>query len=975
MSAPLPEKQTEWSARAPAYPSLETELESAWLDDWVRLAAFIGQTPIAFISLWVDDQHWIQAAISPGITLTPYHLPFCEQTLAATEMLMVPDLRRDARFTHNPLVTQEPQLRFYAGFPLRWGRTASGQWHRDAAIGCLGVMDLSPRQLQAAQSHALLALARQIALHLGRATLLQRPSTASAQENCPACAPDTSPIKPLTEPLRPVSLAAVVPPVCADNATGASGFPLVYRQLLERMTEGYLALDAQGRFIDLNPRAEHLFFKTREELIGQPIWDSLPDLRVTPFAAEAQRACSEQRAVQFEMFYPPLGIWLEIRIYPDGEGMAVFLRDITSVKQAEAALTERTALSALGAEVSLALAHGGNLTDSLQACLGAIVTHLPDSFAYLWTWNPESNLLEQQAVVGDHTPTDDFPTLITPGISMVGFIAHTRQPYLTNTVLNDLCVAKADWVKQERVIAFAGYPLVVEERLVGVMAVFRRQPLTDAAFAILDWVANDIAVAIDRAWAREELFSRREALLFRLARQIHNSLELDTILKTAVQEIRGLLQIKCCHFVWYWPQSQPPLLAITHEARDADLPTSLGDCPVGPRTGLIEKLERLETLRLDDVTQLSPATAECQILLSNLAVTAQLVVPLATCAGQLGAIVCTQCDEPRPWTSSEVALLQAVRDQLALAIDQAELFAKSRASAFAAEAQARQLSEALRNLKQTQAQLIQSEKMSSLGQMVAGIAHEINNPVSFISGNLNHATNYTHDLLDLLECYQRHYPEAVPEVRELAEAIDLAFIAEDLPNLLNSMKVGTDRIRQIVLSLRNFSRLDEAELKPVDIHEGIENTLLILQSRLKAVGKRPGIRVEKHYGQLPLVECYAGPMNQVFMNILSNAIDALSEQDDPVIMIQTMVQTLDNQVFATICIQDNGPGVSPEVQQRLFDPFFTTKPVGQGTGLGLSISYQIVVERHRGSLVCESEPGQGATFWVRIPLALTPVTV
>lgn len=967
MSAPLPEKQTEWSALVPAYPHLETGLESAWLDDWVRLAAFIGQTPIAFISLWVDDQHWIQATVGLAVTLAPYHLPFCEQTLAATEILMVPDLHRDPRFTQNPLVTQEPHFRFYAGLPLRLRSVSTGEASTGSAIGCLCVMDLAPRQLQAAQSHALLALARQVAAHLVRA--------ASPQGNRTAPAPGYYPVQRSPEPPPPVSLPAVVSPAHAGDATGSPCSPLAYRQLLERMTEGYLALDAQGRLIDLNLRAEHLFCKTREELIGQPIWDRLPDLRTTPFAVEAQQVCREQRAVQFEMFYPPLGIWLEVRIYPDGEGIAVFLRDITSVKQAEAALTERTALSALGAEVSLALARGGNLTDSLHACLDAIVTHLPDSFAYLWTWNPESNLLEQQAVVGDHTPTDDFPTLIAPGISMMGFIAHTRQPYLTNTVLNDLCVAKADWVKQERVIAFAGYPLVVEERLVGVMAVFRRQPLTDAALAILDWVANDVAVAIDRAWAREELLSRREALLFRLARQIHNSLELDTILKTAVQEIRGLLQIKCCHFVWYWPQSQPPLLAITHEARDADLPTSLGDCPVGPRTGLIEKLERLETLRLDDATQLPTATAESQILLSDLAVTAQLVVPLATCAGQLGAIVCTQCDEPRPWTSSEVALLQAVRDQLALAIDQAELFAKSRASAFAAEAQARQLSEALRNLKQTQAQLIQSEKMSSLGQMVAGIAHEINNPVSFISGNLNHATNYTHDLLDLVECYQRHYPEAVPEVRELTEAIDLGFIAEDLPNLLNSMKVGTDRIRQIVLSLRNFSRLDEAELKPVDIHEGLENTLLILQSRLKAVGKRAGIRIEKHYSQLPLVECYAGPMNQVFMNILSNAIDALSEQDDPIITIKTMVQTLDNQAFAAICIQDNGPGLSPEVQQHLFDPFFTTKPVGQGTGLGLSISYQIVVERHRGSLICESEPGQGAAFWVRIPLALTPVAV
>lgn len=961
MSAPLPEKQTEWSALVPDYSSPDTGQTVAGLDDWVRLAAFIGQTPIAFISLLVNGQHWVKARVGLATPLLRYHLPLCELTLAATESLIVPDLALDTRFAHTPLVMQAPHLRFYAGIPLR--SPIAG------AIGCLGVMDVCPRKLQAAQHHALQAIARQIVAYLDRSPRLAenglRPPAVY-----PSLQPSPSPTPaaiapPLSSPSQPPQASAV--PLTALPAIDSAD-----RQLLEWITEGYFSLDSQGRFTDLNCRAEQLLLQTREELLGQSIWAVLPELRNTPFVEATERARKEQQALQWDWFYASLGIWLEMRIYPNPKGIAVFCRDVTIVKQAEAALTERTTLSALGAAVSLALAHGGSLRESLQAALAAIVAHLSDSFAYLWTLNTTTNLLEQQAVAGEHTPTDDLPALIHPGSSMVGFIAHTGQPYVTNTVLKDLCVAHADWVKQEGVIAFAGYPLIVEERLVGVMAIFRRQPLTDATLASLDWMAHAIAVAIDRAWARGELLSRREALLFRLARQIHNSLELDTILKTAVQEIRGLLQIKCCHFVWYWPQCDPPLLAITHEARDIDLPTSLGDCPVGPRTGLVEKLERLETLRLDDATRLPTATAESQILLTDLAVTAQLVVPLETCAGQLGAIVCTQCDEPRPWRNSEVELLQAVRDQLALAIDQAELFAKSRAAAFAAESQAHQLSEALRNLKQTQAQLIQSEKMSSLGQMVAGIAHEINNPISFISGNLNHASNYTHDLLDLLECYQRNYPEAVPEVRALAEAIDLSFIAEDLPNLLNSMKIGTDRIRQIVLSLRNFSRLDEAELKPVDIHEGLENTLLILQSRLKPVGKRAGIRIEKHYGQLPQVECYAGPMNQVFMNILSNAIDALQEQDDPVITIRTEVQTLEGQMFAAICIQDNGPGLSETVQQHLFDPFFTTKPVGQGTGLGLSISYQIVVERHRGSLICESEPGKGATFWVRIPLAFTP---
>lgn len=296
-----------------------------------------------------------------------------------------------------------------------------------------------------------------------------------------------------------------------------------------------------------------------------------------------------------------------------------------------------------------------------------------------------------------------------------------------------------------------------------------------------------------------------------------------------------------------------------------------------------------------------------------------------------------------------------------------------RQSEIHAREQAQQLEKALYNLQQTQAQLVQTEKMSSLGQLVAGIAHEINNPVNFIYGNLTHTNNYTQDLLNLLNLYQQHYPNPVPEIRAQAEAIDLEFLMADLPKILSSMQVGAERIRQIVLSLRNFSRLDEAQKKPVDIHSGLDSTLLILQLRLKANPERPAIQVLKEYGNLPLVECYAGQLNQVFMNLLANAIDALEERvvnadsllPTPSIRIRTQVLNA-NQV--SIQIADNGSGMTQEVQQRLFDPFFTTKPVGKGTGLGLSISYQIVVEKHGGQLKCLSAPGQGAEFIIEIPI-------
>ncbi|MCL1472479.1 trifunctional serine/threonine-protein kinase/ATP-binding protein/sensor histidine kinase [Argonema antarcticum] len=289
--------------------------------------------------------------------------------------------------------------------------------------------------------------------------------------------------------------------------------------------------------------------------------------------------------------------------------------------------------------------------------------------------------------------------------------------------------------------------------------------------------------------------------------------------------------------------------------------------------------------------------------------------------------------------------------------------------------QATQLELALKELQATQTQLIQTEKMSSLGQMVAGIAHEINNPINFIYGNLIHATEYFQDLLKLLDFYEQHSYNATSEIKELAKTIDLEFIVSDFPRLINSMQVGADRIRQIVLSLRNFSRLDEAAMKSVDIHEGIDSALLLLQNRLKARPEHPGIDIVKEYSQLPGVECYASFLNQVFMNILSNAIDAIEEsfiiapvakqKKNGLINIRTCVIKGDK---VEIRIADNGSGMTEEICRRVFDPFFTTKPVGSGTGLGLAISYQIVVEKHQGRLTCISAPGQGAEFVVEIPL-------
>jgi PAS domain S-box-containing protein len=292
--------------------------------------------------------------------------------------------------------------------------------------------------------------------------------------------------------------------------------------------------------------------------------------------------------------------------------------------------------------------------------------------------------------------------------------------------------------------------------------------------------------------------------------------------------------------------------------------------------------------------------------------------------------------------------------------------------------QATQLQEAYEQLQHAQIQLVQSEKMSSLGQMMAGIAHEINNPATFIHGNISHTQNYFNDLIEVLNLYQESYPSPAPQIVEKVKELELNFLKEDLPKMLHSMRVGIERISKIVLSLRNFSRLDESEMKLVDIHEGIDSTLLILQHKLHLDSDKSRIEIIKDYGKISKTDCCAGQLNQVFLNIIGNAIEALENQPQPrTIVIRTEMKKAGlNNITSklgecdriVICIADSGPGMTEDVRKRLFDPFFTTKQVGSGTGLGLSISHQIVVEKHKGSLRCISAPGQGAEFWIEIPV-------
>ncbi|MBD2325636.1 PAS domain S-box protein [Alkalinema sp. FACHB-956] len=482
-------------------------------------------------------------------------------------------------------------------------------------------------------------------------------------------------------------------------------------------------------------------------------------------------------------------------------------------------------------------------------------------------------------------------------------------------------------------------------------------------------IARDVS---DRKVAEAQLQeqTRYKTLLSHIANQICNALSLNTVIETTIHALHELLELDYCGFGWFHPNGAEPIWEIIMDARPEGFPSYVGKYPASLLGSGSDLLIQHQTIIINDSQDVEDPVFRALLDSSN--IKSDVTLPIRTAGDRIGLLFCLYSQKYHHWSDPEIELLNAIGSQVSIAIDQADLYAQTRAKS-------QKLEITLQELRRTQAQMVHHEKMSSLGQLVAGIAHEINNPVNFIHGNINYAAEYTQDLLGLIELYQKDYPNPTSAIADYIEEVDLEFLSQDLLKLLNSMKVGTERIREIVKSLRLFSRLDESDVKSVDIHESMDSTLMILQNRLKGKPNCPGIQVIKQYGTLPSVECYAGQLNQVFMNILANAIDALEERDkhrsipemeahpSQITITTSLLEESDGKQWVEIAIADNGPGIPEDIQGRIFDPFFTTKPVGQGTGMGLSTSYQVIADKHQGSLTCSSTVGHGTELVIRIP--------
>ncbi|MGB8688812.1 MAG: GAF domain-containing protein [Microcoleus sp.] len=514
--------------------------------------------------------------------------------------------------------------------------------------------------------------------------------------------------------------------------------------------------------------------------------------------------------------------------------------------------------------------------------------------------------------------------------------------------------------------------------IIGLHQCDREREWTDWEQQLLEGVASQLAIAINQAklYSKTRRLAEQESLLRLISNQIRSTLDLGNILQTAVREVRQLLN--CDRVIIYQFQDNWRGKVVV-EDMVIPWPSILGDMGADKcfKGDYADFYQQGRVRAINDVFRagLEPCHVD---FLDSLQVKANLIVPIVTSRneenspdtavsydpkfpGRLwGLLIAHECGDTRNWEQQETELLSQIADQMAIAIQQAELYSQVQEAAVKSQAQTQQLQATLEELRSTQQQLIQSEKMSGLGQMVAGIAHEINNANNFIHANLFHAQEYVKVLNEALEMAGNASPEAAEAIAKINEELELDYIREDFDKLLNSMREGSGRIRSIVTTLRSFSRLDHSEFKAVDLNEGLESSLLMLQNKLK-----PNIKINKQYGNLPLVKCHAGQINQVFYALIDNALDAIYSSKKPG---ELTIRTASEPGWVTISVRDTGTGIPAEIQDKIFDPFFTTKPVGSGTGLGLSVCYQVIVQAHGGRINCVSQVGEGTELIVEIPL-------
>jgi two-component system NtrC family sensor kinase len=799
--------------------------------------------------------------------------------------------------------------------------------------------------------------------------------------------------------------------------------------ILQNTTEAFFCLDRQWRFSFVSPQAEVLLGQAATALVGKNIWQEFPEAIGTEFERNYRQAFSHQQAITFESFYPPFHNWYEVRTCPTEDELLVCFKEINARKQLEVSLGQLNELNEkLETKVQERTAALQFRTLELEAILenSPAVIYLKDKQGRFLRVNrkfTELFQLEATEILGK-TNGDLFPPDIAENFdgndryvlengsgleceekAIINNRNHTYisskfpildscgEPYAVCGISTDITDRKEAENRLRE--SEQRYQTLTQASPIGV---YYTDALGDCLYTNQAWL--DIAgltpeQAKGKGWMnalhpeeRDRIFAQwyeatAQKRPFRIeCRFMRPNGEVSWVISQAIAvndtEGEAIGYVGTITDISDRKEAEAQLQILARNLQQAQRIAHIGNWEYDLTRETLTWSEELFRIFGRSPADSSPDLAESlayyhpddQPLFKNILERSRLTQEpqeielrmfrhdqaLRHVYVKVEAI-CNEAGE----TAALFGIIMDISDRKTIQLR--------------LQQQTRDLETTLLELRQTQSHLIQSEKMSSLGQLVAGVAHEINNPVNFIYGNLVHTQEYADNLLEIIQAYQHYYPNSHPKITELIEDIDLDFLTEDYPRLLKSMQVGTDRIREIVASLRNFSRLDEAEIKAVDIYESLENTLMILQSRIKEKPEHPAVQIIKNYSDFPQVGCYPGQLNQVFMNIIVNALDAFEsfnknrsyaeiEQNPNIITLSTEIS---RPGWIAISIQDNGPGIEEAVCQRIFDPFFTTKPIGKGTGLGLSISYKIITERHQGQLSCHSKPNGGTQFTLEIP--------